>query len=153
MDNIFDQAAKFEYKKKSKKSKIPPSSEKIPAKTTPSTPIASKIPAAPPGFAADSTLNDMLKSMTGMKEDIDEKLTYLYEQSKRLKIDLNQVLNKSAHLFSNDYAKMKEIYGKVLKMTGEEEKQKVKIKTQEEKLTQDRKDKFRGIRKKWINMQ
>lgn len=152
MDNIFEEAGRA-WREKNKNHKSDSSAAKKQAK--PKKTLYSN---------EDARMAEMMQRMHEMKRDIDNRLMHLLEQAKRANIaDIDRFMNARIHLFAQDFEKIQDIQKQIkqLQSTGPttiQESGQPFTSTQKpsktpEKMTQERKGKTRGARKKWIPIQ
>lgn len=101
-------------------------------------------------------LKEMSASVDKLQKDLQEKIEYLYEKGKEAEIDVNLFFSQGG-LISNEeiekYRKSKNELENYLNLISQNKQEafKASIKSPEKK-SQERRDKTRGMRKKWIPM-
>lgn len=112
---------------------------------------ASKDGAADP---SKSELTDMLKRIREMKTDLENKLGFIYEKGKEAKVDVDNLFGGTSASFTmqqiEEIRAQEKILQDKLNAIIPPESCIRKVPKSKEKLTQERKGKFRGARQKWI---
>ena len=113
--------------------------------------VASKDGLANP---SKSELTDMLKRIREMKSDLENKLGFIYEKGKEAKVDVDSLFGETSASFTMQQIEEIRVQEKILQDKLDAiippESCIRKVSKSKEKLTQERKGKFRGARQKWI---
>jgi hypothetical protein len=135
--NIFDAAAKMEASKKK-------SAQNKPKELLPKTNVD-----------VDPEVKEMLQKMREMRDDLDSQLNSIYRKGKETKIKDTILIEDTGKLTNKQLeevqAQKKTLLDKINKALPPETCLKKKQKNKEE-LTQERKNKMRGARNKWISV-
>lgn len=102
----------------------------------------------------DSEASQMMNRINEMQQDLDKKLAHLYDLGKAANVDIDTYLSPSG-LSSQELKQIKERERQLsdeLKKVTPKEACVLRAPKSKEKLTQERKAKFRGSRQNWIPM-